>query len=72
MATFEEEWKKIDLMETEARAAAKILSKIGQPWEAYLSDNGYYRVRPKVINRAHSIADFVESILANPKPQLVR
>jgi len=72
MTVFDEEWKKVDLREPEARAAAKLLSKIGQPWEAYLHINGFYRVRPIKNDRADTIADFVNNLFNRSHAQLTR
>lgn len=62
MATFEEKWQEIELLETEARAAAKFMSTKEYPWEFYLAETGFYKIRPVGISAADSIVTFVENL----------
>lgn len=67
----EKKWQELDLLETEARTAARIMSTPDQQWEKYLADSGFFRIRPKKKSRADSIADFVEDLIRLKKINVV-
>lgn len=59
-------WEKIDLLQLEAKELAKTMSTDKTPYEAYLAESGFYRVRQVDLEkkRADHIADWAAQLFS--------